>query len=486
MNFVLPRAVEGLKADDLRVYLYLVDRLMKKRQRNKLRNAYYDGKNELHDIGYSLPPVASDINIVVGWPEKAVEVLANRIIIDGVRATSGKVPDELTRLIEENDLFQLAAQAHTSALVNSCAFIAALKVEKNGVKKNVIEVFTADNASGVWDNSRRCLSSALLVDTYDDGMETPAIIYLMSDGHVLRIERKDNTNLWHVVEDINYYTRIPCEVLAYRPDCKRPFGRSRISRAVMSYTDSAVRTFLRSELQADLYSVGSRYILGANKQMFSDENGNEVPKWKLLLDSLMVIPNNPKTGQTPSVGQFQQASFQPHIDQLRNTASMFAAATSMPPDEMGVLTDNPSSAEAIDKAQKELCLIAESCQAAFGTAWLNIIHKAVGADTSNIVLQWRNPATPSRAASADAAVKLVSAGVLPADSEVVYDMLDLNDAQRKSLRAYQAKRRAQEHIDQLRAKLAQTTPDETKAVDNGLAANSGTVQSGVRETPEVS
>lgn len=486
MNFVLPRAVEGLKADDLKVYLYLVDRLIKKRQRNKLRNAYYDGKNELHDIGYSLPPVASDINIVVGWPEKAVEVLANRIIIDGVRATSGKVPDELTQLIEDNDLFQLAAQAHTSALVNSCAFIAALKVKKNGVKKNVIEVFTADNASGVWDNSRRCLSSALLVDTYDDGMETPAIIYLMSDGHVLRIEHNDNTNLWHVAEDINYYTRIPCEVLAYRPDCKRPFGRSRISRAVMSYTDSAVRTFLRSELQADLYSVGSRYILGANKQMFSDENGNEVPKWKLLLDSLMVIPNNPKTGQTPSVGQFQQASFQPHIDQLRNTASMFAAATSMPPDEMGVLTDNPSSAEAIDKAQKELCLIAESCQAAFGAAWLNIIHKAVNADTSNIVLQWRNPATPSRAASADAAVKLVSAGVLPADSEVVYDMLDLNDAQRKSLRAYQAKKRAQEHVDQLRAKLAQTTPDETKAADNGLAADAGTVQSGVREASEVS
>lgn len=484
MSFVLPEVIEGLKADDVKTYHYLSRRLMAKRQRNKLRNAYYDGKNELHDIGYSLPPVASDINIVVGWAEKAVEVLANRIIIDGVRATSGDVPDELTQLIEDNNLFQLAAQAHTSALVNSCAFIALLKGKKDE-PKSIIEVFTADHATGVWDSRCRRLSSALLVETFDDGEETPRTIYLMRDGHTLTIER-DNSKKWKVISDINYYTRIPCELLAYRPDCKRPFGRSRISRAVMSYTDSAVRTFLRSELQADLYSVGSRYILGANKQMFSDEDGNEVPKWKLLLDSLMVIPNNPKTGLTPSVGQFQQASFQPHIDQLRNTASMFAAATSMPPDEMGVLTDNPSSAEAIDKAQKELCLIAESCQAAFGTAWLNIIHKAVKADTSNIVLQWRNPATPSRAASADAAVKLVSAGVLPADSEVVYDMLDLNDAQRKSLRAYQAKKRAQEHIDQLRAKLAQTTPDKAKAADNGLAANAGTVQSGVRETPEVS
>ncbi|WP_084797165.1 phage portal protein [Alloscardovia sp. HMSC034E08] len=472
--FTLPQMVQGMSLDDLTLYRTLKKRLMDKRRRNNLRNAYYDGKNELHDIGYSLPHVASDIDIVVGWPEKAVDVLANRIIMDGIRTADGSksLPDNVYQLIQDNALFESAAQAHKSALVNSCAFIAALAGDTTiGEPSTIIEVFTADHASGVWDARRHGLEAALLVEVADDDKETASVIYMMTYEHTLVIERANRG--WEVVSDQANTGRIPCELLAYRPDDRRPFGRSRITRAVMSYTDSAVRTFLRSELQADLYSVGSRYLLGADKSMFTDAQGNSIPKWKILLDSVLVIPDNPKTGDRIEVGQFQQSSFQPHIDQLRNTASLFAAATSLPPDELGVLTDNPSSAEAIDKAQKELCLLAESCQASFGFAWLNILKKALGADAPELVLQWRNPATPSRAAAADATTKLVSAGILPADSEVVYDMLDLTDDQRKSLRAYQQVKRAQERLDQLYSQL-----------DSVNGGSDGDVGNGVRETTE--
>lgn len=251
--------------------------------------------------------------------------------------------------------------------------------------------------------------------------------------------------------------RIPCELLAYKPDAKRPFGRSRISRTVMSLTDSAVRTFLRSEMQAELYSVPPRYFLGVEPELFRDENDNEIPTWKLMMDHILAIPKD-KDGEKPEVGQFPQYSFEPHSAQLRQTASMFAAATSMPPDMMGVLTDNPSSAEAIDKAQKELCLAAEQCQSWFRPAWERIIGRAqklAGPDGSvqAVACQWRNPSTPSRAAAADAAVKLVQAGILPADSDVTYDMLDLSDRQRRTLRKEQRAARAQGNIDQLRARM---------------------------------
>jgi hypothetical protein len=140
---------------------------------------------------------------------------------------------------------------------------------------------------------------------------------------------------------------------------------------------------------------------------------------------------------------------------------MFAAATSLPPDAMGVLTSNPSSAAAIDKAVKELCLDAESCQRRFGPAWERIIDRArkyAGSDgmaTVRVSAQWRNPATPSRAAAADAAVKLVQAGILPVDSEVTWDMLDLSDRQRQTLRREAQKARAQARIDQLRIRTGQ-------------------------------
>lgn len=453
---MLPQTISGLTAAEQDLYRRLLRRLLEKRGRNRLRSKYYDGRNELKDIGYSLPPVAKDIEIVVGWPEKAVEALANRVVLDGVTMQDGSdLSSRVADLLDENDLRNTATSAHADALVHSCSFIAALSGDTAiGEPEAIIQEFSADNATGIWDKRRHGLSDALLVDVSDDGKSVQSI-FLMDYEHTVVIVPAGPG--YQVYDRTPNTGRIPCELLAYKPDAKRPFGRSRISRTVMSLTDSAVRTFLRSEMQAELYSVPPRYFLGVEPELFRDENDNEIPTWKLMMDHILAIPKD-KDGEKPEVGQFPQYSFEPHSAQLRQTASMFAAATSMPPDMMGVLTDNPSSAEAIDKAQKELCLAAEQCQNWFGPAWERIIGRAqklAGPDGSvqAVACQWRNPSTPSRAAAADAAVKLVQAGILPADSDVTYDMLDLSDRQRRTLRKEQRAARAQGNIDQLRARM---------------------------------
>lgn len=453
---MLPQTISGLTAAEQDLYRRLLRRLLEKRGRNSLRSKYYDGRNELKDIGYSLPPVAKDIEIVVGWPEKAVEALANRVVLDGVTMQDGSdLSSRVADLLDENDLRNTATSAHADALVHSCSFIAALSGDTSiGEPEAIIQEFSADNATGIWDKRRHGLSDALLVDVSDDGKSVQSI-FLMDYEHTVVIVPAGPG--YQVYDRTPNTGRIPCELLAYKPDAKRPFGRSRISRTVMSLTDSAVRTFLRSEMQAELYSVPPRYFLGVEPELFRDENDNEIPTWKLMMDHILAIPKD-KDGEKPEVGQFPQYSFEPHSAQLRQTASMFAAATSMPPDMIGVLTDNPSSAEAIDKAQKELCLAAEQCQAWFGPAWERIIGRAqklAGPDGSvqAVACQWRNPSTPSRAAAADAAVKLVQAGILPADSDVTYDMLDLSDRQRRTLRKEQRAARAQGNIDQLRARM---------------------------------
>ncbi|MCT6811327.1 MAG: portal protein, partial [Bifidobacterium sp.] len=86
---MLPQTIRGLTAAEQDLYRRLLRRLLEKRGRNRLRSKYYDGRNELKDIGYSLPPIAKDIEIVVGWPEKAVEALANRVVLDGVTVQDG-------------------------------------------------------------------------------------------------------------------------------------------------------------------------------------------------------------------------------------------------------------------------------------------------------------------------------------------------------------------------------------------------------------
>ena len=49
--------------------------------------------------------------------------------------------------------------------------------------------------------------------------------------------------------------------------------------------------------------------------------------------------------------------------------------------------------------------------------------------------KWRDPATPTRAASADEATKLIASGVLPSDSSITYDRVGLSPAEQRQVSA---------------------------------------------------
>ena len=120
----------------------------------------------------------------------------------------------------------------------------------------------------------------------------------------------------------------------------------------------------------------------------------------------------------------------------------------MPAHYLGFQTDNPASADAIRAGESRLVKRAERRQAAFGRSWLEIARLAllvrdgrVPTDFDDTIsAKWGDPATPTRSAAADEAVKMVGSGILPADSTVLYDRIGLDpDEQRTLLRE---KRRA--------------------------------------------
>lgn len=59
MSLTFPNTISGLDSDERRLYRTLLRRLTAKRKRNRLRRAYMDGRNELHDIGYASPPTST-------------------------------------------------------------------------------------------------------------------------------------------------------------------------------------------------------------------------------------------------------------------------------------------------------------------------------------------------------------------------------------------------------------------------------------------
>lgn len=151
--------------------------------------------------------------------------------------------------------------------------------------------------------------------------------------------------------------------MIYRPDAKRPFGHSRISRACMAYTQTALRTLKRSEVSAEFYSFPQKYVLGLSEEA---EFNNRMA----TLSSFLNFTKD-GDGDHPVVGQFQQQSMTPYSEQLRTLASLFAGETGLTLDDLGFATENPSSAEAIKASHENLRLMARKAQRTFGVGLLN-------------------------------------------------------------------------------------------------------------------
>ena len=148
-----------------------------------------------------------------------------------------------------------------------------------------------------------------------------------------------------------------------RPDAKRPFGHSVISRACISIQQAAMRTLKRSEVSAEFYSFPQKYVLGL-------EPGAEMDKWKATISSLMQISKD-EDGDKPIVGQFAQQSMAPYVEQLKMLASLFAGETGLTLDNLGFSTENPSSVEAIKAQHEDLRLKARKAQKTFATGFIN-------------------------------------------------------------------------------------------------------------------
>jgi hypothetical protein len=218
-------------------------------------------------------------------------------------------------------------------------------------------------------------------------------------------------------------------------------GRSEISRAVRYYTDAAARTLLGLEVNREFYNAPQRIGLNVDESMFQDAAGNPVSAWTSIMGRVWNIPPNDAGEAEPDVKQFPPNSPAPYIDQVRGYAQLLAAEAGIPGAYLGFQTDNPSSADAIRAGEARLVKRAERRQTVFGRAWMEVARLALlirdgvvpGDFDTAVSTRWRDAATPTRAASADEATKLISAGVLPADSTVTYDRVGLSPAEQRQV-----------------------------------------------------
>lgn len=137
----------------------------------------------------------------------------------------------------------------------------------------------------------------------------------------------------------------------------------------MKIMEGAMRTIKRSEISAEFYSFPQKYILGM------DSDAEKMDKWRATISSLLRIDKD-EDGDKPVVGQFTQQSMAPYMDQLRTFASLFAGETGLTTDDLGFVSDNPSSQEAIKASHENLRLTARKAQRNFSSGFLNVGYLA--------------------------------------------------------------------------------------------------------------
>lgn len=315
-----------------------------------------------------------------------------------------------------------------------------------------------------WD-ARLRLATAALRESVEDGTRI-ATLYL-PDQTVYAAEVDGG---WEVYDrDVHRLGIVPVLRMANRQRTADRIGRSEITPEVMSITDAACRRLMGIEVAAEFFGAPQRYILGASESAFQDAEGNAKSAWETYIGRVLALERD-ENGDVPTVGAFtaHDPSGQTRIIDLY--ARIMASQLSVAPHVLGYSADNPASADAIRYADNAQVKKAERCIRRFSATHRDAMRLALWfrngeppEKARRIETVWRNPATPTIAAQTDAAVKLVQAGILPADGDVVLEMAGLTEDQRRRVQA----ERLRAHGTALLDRLTQAVPVETEtgAVD---------------------
>lgn len=329
---------------------YLKKKLDLKRTRVNLRFKYYDMKEYVPDLRISSPPDLQHWMGTLGWCAKAVDSIADRLVFE--RFENDVLA--MNEIFSRNNPDILFDSAILSALISSCCFV-YISADEDGYPR--LQVIDGANATGIIDPITGLLKEGYAVLERDDRDKVitdayfePGMTTIFTNGKATRIPNPAPAPLL-----------VP---VIYRPDAKRPFGHSRISRACMNIMGAAIRTMKRSEISAEFFSFPQKYVTGLS------QDAELLDSWSAAMSAMMSFDKD-EDGDKPTLGQFQQQSMQPHLEQFRMFASAFAGETGLTLDDLGFPSTNPTSSEAIKSSHESLRLTARKAQRTFGSGFLN-------------------------------------------------------------------------------------------------------------------
>ena len=412
---------------------------------NYVKDRYYEGKISLNEVnlGIALPESIKGLEIGCAWGAKTVDVLAARSMFDGFVGLNGTEVEALDNIAVSNNLIAEYMKACRDELKYGCTFATLSADRETGVK---IRFHSPRSAAALWDGEKGRISCGFaVIDSVPDNNDltwSPSLLNIYTDTDIWVLTREGT--VWSAERYPHRMGRPLMEALIWNATSNKPFGRSRIKEPIRRLIQGYVRTIANATIGLEFSTSPQKYLLGVTDEQF-DAVINQ--KFKQYVGSIIASTTNPETGEKPSFGQLQQGSISPHVEMLRILATQFSAATGLTVTDTGVVNDaNPTSSDAILAQSQTLVAMAEQLNVGNGNSLrvIALMALAILKDTSldgltdedkAIMAHFKNPAMPSVASTADAAIKIASARQAFANTDTFLEMIGFDKADIRRIKA---------------------------------------------------
>ena len=426
---------------------------------NKKKRKYYEGHILLRDVNLdiALPDGFSGLEIGCEWGAKCVDVLASRSMFDGYVSKAGGKASEMNDILERNGLCDQYMKAVRDELQFGSTF-ATLSADPD--KKCRIRFHSPMTASAIWDGERGQIAAGLAI--VDVGLDeakksySPKVVNLYTDTAIWELHRDGQK--WTAKRHDHDMGRPLMEPMVWNATSIKPFGRSRLKEPIRRLIDCYVRTIANATIGLEFSTTPQKYLLGLTDEQF-DTVVNQ--KFKQYIGSIVASTVNPETGEKPTFGQLQQGTIEPHVQMMRLLATQFSAATGLTVTDVGVVNDaNPTSSDAILAQSQTLVCLAEQLNASNAQSLVTIARMAqaianaktldqLTEEELDVIPHFKNPAMPSVAATADAAVKIASARPEFAGTDTFLEMIGFSQADIRRIKAQEQRERGLQVLEEL-------------------------------------
>lgn len=378
-------------------------------------SSYYESEHRLKAIGVSTPPEMRSLIAQVGWPRMYLDSLEERLDVEGFRMAGQSSAD--TRLWDwwqANDMDIESGLAHIEAFVHGRSYITVAAPGENDDQDTPI--FRVESAKTMWadiDPRTRSVTRAVRLYQSPYSVDADGATLFLPDSTVFLEKSNRGNNLWTVRETITHNLGVvPVVPLVNRARLSEREGRSEIVPELRSVTDAAARTMMNMQATAELMAVPQRLLFGVAQEALAANPENPGAVLEAYFARIIAVEDS-----DAHATQFTAAELRNFVEVLQELAKQAASYTGLPPQYLSFSSENPASAEAIRSSESRLVKKCERKARMFGGAWedvmrlgMRVMDGSVPQSAFRMETLWRDPATPTFAAKADAVSKLYNNG----------------------------------------------------------------------------